>query len=145
MNNINKKAALKYLETALEETTQKDIMDAIFSTTVLGYETDEPNAMSYYCRAYNITSYGIEHQFKGIFGDFYREYGPDPVRKAFSQIFMRYPKGLVRDDPAFSDMLDAQLKLDSPEIDAKKDSDEDYIDLFGAFNQLFKRPKVKTR
>ncbi len=144
MNNINKKAAIKYLEAALQETTQKDIMDSIFSATVLGEEAEDNNAMTYYCRAYNITAYGIEHQYRGILSDFYREYGPDPIRKAFTQIFQRYPKGLNREDPSFADMLDTQLRLDAADTIDNADSDENYIDLFGAFNNLFKKPKVKT-
>lgn len=144
MNNISKKAALKYLDDALEQTSHKEIMDAVFSATVLGEDTDEVNAMTYYCRAYNITAYGIEHQFKGILNDFYTEYGPEPVRKAFAQIFLRYPKGLTRDEPPFTDMLDAQLKLNTSDEIRTESSNSGVIDIFGAFNQLFKKPKVKT-
>ena len=144
MNNISKKAALKFLDAALEQSSHKEIMDAVFCATVLGEDTDEVNAMTHYCRAYNITAYGIEHQFKGILSDFYNEYGPEPVRKAFSQIFLRYPKGLNRDDPPFTDMLDAQLKLNASDDMEKESSHDGVIDLFGAFNHLFKKPKVKT-
>ena len=136
MININKKAALKYLEEALTECSLKEISDNIYNTCIVGYEASEPNAMTYYCRAFNITAYGVENQYKGILSDFLLEYPPENLRKAFSQIFTRYPKGMTTEAPTFADVLESQLA-----IDAREAAEEDEDNVLNVFKPFFKPKK----
>ncbi|SFG63750.1 hypothetical protein [Oribacterium sp. WCC10] len=144
MINISKKDALKYLENTLNNTSQKEIMDLIYETTVLGRAASDENAMSYFCRAYNITAFGVEHQYRNVLNDFLQEFGSDPIRRAFSQLFTRYPNGISKDFPTFADMLEAQIKLNNENDEKLIESHESMFNIFSAFGSIFGSPRVRA-
>jgi len=131
MVNIAKKAALKYLKDSLTRYNISEIMNKVYDTVIVGNETTDFNAMTFYCRAYNITAYGVENQYKGILSDFFLEYAPEDLRSAFSKIFTRYPRGITTESPTFADALEAQLIVDAKE--KAKEEGDGVLGIFGLF------------
>ena len=136
VSNITKSKAIEYLNEKLEQKSQKEIMDEIFEIVFMGNIEDLDNDVFYYARAYNIISYGAERKLTNIMHDYVVEHDPKVVYRAFSKVISRFPKGISRDTPLFSALLDTQLKLEL-EAEAEKEA-KSRSSFFGKLNQLFR-------
>ncbi|ETP72276.1 hypothetical protein UYO_1710 [Lachnospiraceae bacterium JC7] len=137
--NIPKRKALDYLNEMLEEKSFKEITDQIFEVVFLGKDTTTDGYdIFYYCRAFNIISFGIEHNVNNIMHDYVVEHDSKLVYRSFVKVVSRFPKGIPNDTPLFSQLLDAQLKQDLPK---EEDEENEAPSILGVFNKLFKKPR----
>lgn len=141
--NIPKRKALDYLNEMLEEKSFKEITDQIFEVVFMGKDTASNGFdIFYYCRAFNIISFGIEHSVNNIMHDYVVEHDPKLVYRSFAKVISRFPKGIPNDTPLFSQLLDAQLKQDLP--DEEDDEDENSSSsILSVLNRFFKRPHTE--
>jgi len=144
VNNISKRKALNYLNNSLSDKSLKEISDAIYDVIFYGNVSVHDGVdVYYYCRAYNISSYGVEHTINNLLHDYIEENDSKIVYNSFSKVIYRFPKGITKDTPLFYELLDTQIQRDL----ASGAASDDIINsgsiasttLKGSFNKLFKR------
>ncbi len=139
VNNIPKRKALDYLNEMLEQKSFKEITDQIFEVVFMGNDSyNDSYDIFFYCRAFNIISFGVEHSVNNIMHDYVVEHDPKLVYRSFIKVVSRFPKGIPNDTPLFSQLLDTQLKQDLPDGDEDENKDES-TSILGIFNKLFKK------
>ena len=138
INNISKKKSLEYLNEKLEEKSLKEIMDFMFEIVFYGKDISmENNDIYYYCRAYNIISYGVEHNVTNVMHDYVVEHEARIVYRAYAKVISRFPKGIPNDTPLFSELLDMQLKQEVAEAEAEEEKANSSF--LGKLNRLFRK------
>ncbi|WP_036611540.1 hypothetical protein [Oribacterium sp. P6A1] len=138
INNISKKKALDYLNEKLKEKSIKEITDFMYEIVFWGKDISmENNDIFYYCRAYNIISYGVEHNVTNVMHDYVEEHESRIIYRAYSKVISRFPKGIPNDTPLFSELLDTQLKIEVAEAEAEEE--KAHSSFLGKLNKLFKK------
>ncbi|SFG76499.1 hypothetical protein [Oribacterium sp. WCC10] len=138
INNIPKKKALEYLNEKLNDKSLKEIIDFIYEIVFLGKDIPfDNNDIYYYCRAFNIISYGVEHNVVNCLHDYVVENDSNTVYRSYTKVITRFPKGITADTPLFSELLETQLNKDLA-AEAEKEA-ESRNSLFGKLNNLFRK------
>ncbi len=138
INNISKKKSLEYLNEKLNDKSLKEIMDFMYEIVFYGKDISmENNDIYYYCRAYNIISYGVEHNVTNVMHDYVVEHESRIVYRAYAKVISRFPKGIPNDTPLFSELLDIQLKQEVAEAEeAEEKANSSFL---GKLNRLFRK------
>ncbi len=138
INNISKKKSLEYLNEKLNDKSLKEIMDFMYEIVFYGKDISmENNDIYYYCRAYNIISYGVEHNVTNVMHDYVAEHESRIVYRAYTKVISRFPKGIPNDTPLFSELLDIQLKQEVAEAEAEEEKANSSF--LGKLNRLFRK------
>lgn len=113
VNNISKRRALNYLNNSLAEKSLKEVSDAIFDVIFYGNVAIQDSVdVYYYCRAFNISTYGVEHTINNLLHDYIEENDSKLLYSSFFKVISRFPKGITNDTPLFYELLDTQLERD---------------------------------
>lgn len=126
VNNISKRRALNYLHNSLMEKSLKEISDSIYEVVFYGNVAIQDSIdVYYYCRAFNISTYGVEHTISNLLHDYADENDSKVLYRSFSKVISRFPKGITKDTPLFYELLDTQLERDIASGEALEEDDDD--------------------
>ena len=149
VNNISKRRALNYLNNSLTEKSLKEVSDAIFDVIFYGNIAIQDSVdVYYYCRAFNISTYGVEHTINNLLHDYIEENDSKLLYSSFFKVISRFPKGITKDTPLFYELLDTQLERDIASGFVPDESEVNNINnnqestntrLIYGFNKIFKK------